>query len=78
MVGGRYEGRNDNADLKTILHEGGQTVETVFGNTGSLGARVVIPCSQLADELLVYQPAEVAVGTMNIGETLVNGILPIE
>ena len=23
MVGGQHEGRNDNADLKTILHEGG-------------------------------------------------------
>ena len=78
LVGGPHEGRNDNADISTILHEGEQTIETVFGNTGDLGKRITIPCNRLADELLVYQPAEEAVGIMNIGEIWVYGTLPFE
>ena len=77
-VGGPYEGRNDNTDLKTILHEGGETIQTVCGNTGDLGERIVIPCNRLADELLAYQPAEVASGIMQIGEIWVYGTLPFE
>ena len=68
--------RNDNTDLKTILHEGGQTTETVFGNTGDLYDRITLQCNRLADELEAYQSAANAAingGVLNIGEIWVYG-----
>lgn len=68
--------RNDNTDLKTILHEDGQLIETVFGNTGDLYDRITFQCNRLADELEAYQSQAVAAqtgGVLNIGEIWVYG-----
>ncbi|XP_066918596.1 uncharacterized protein [Clytia hemisphaerica] len=77
-LGQVYENRNDNIDLRTILHEGDETIDNVFGNTGDLGERIIIPCNRLADELLAYQSKEVTIGIIQIGEIWVYGKVPFE
>ena len=70
------ETRDDDTELRVILHqEGGETSTTVFGNTGQFstqGLRITIECNQLTDELEAYKPLEVASqgqeAMMNIGE----------
>ena len=78
MVDSQWEYRSYNIDLKTILHEGGQTIESVFGNTGEVSERVILSCNRLADGLLAYQPPGAGAGIRNIGEIWVYGVIPFE
>ena len=73
-----YDARNDNMRLETILHIGGQSVVSVFGNTGDLGERKNFTCLKYADELQAFQPVEVAKDYINVGEIWIYGRLAFQ
>ncbi|XP_066927325.1 uncharacterized protein [Clytia hemisphaerica] len=73
IISSPYDQRNDNMRLETILHDGGQSRVTVFGNTGILGTQKNISCMQYADEFQAFQPLEFSTDYNNIGEIWIYG-----
>uniref|UniRef100_A0A7M5UZC0 Uncharacterized protein n=1 Tax=Clytia hemisphaerica TaxID=252671 RepID=A0A7M5UZC0_9CNID len=75
LLGTQYEVRSDLTDYSTILHINGQSVQTMFGNTGRiLGGRVTLICQKYADELFGYQPvAQGPIGILSMTEIWIYG-----
>ena len=44
LVDTQWEHRSYNIDLKTVLYQGGQTIESTFGNTGGWDGAPTSPC----------------------------------
>ena len=74
LVGLIYENRNDNMDLSTILFINGQSVPTVFGNTGDLAERKNFTCMLEADALYAESLSQTT-DYVNIGEIWIYGYL---
>ena len=73
LVGTSYENRIHYIDFFTVLHTNGQSVQTLFGNTGQLEDRKTLICQRYADELFANQPVEQAADVMNIAEIWIYG-----
>ena len=73
LVGTPSGNRNDYIDLFTVLRTNGESVQTLFGNTGEIEDRKTLICQQYADELYANQPVAQGGGVMNIAEIWIYG-----
>ena len=73
LVGTSYENRIHYIDFFTVLHTNGQSVQTLFGNTGQIEYRKTLICQRYADELFANQTVEKAADVMNFAEIWIYG-----